>query len=513
MWLQAFVTIAVAYVVKKTVDYRRAVRSVGNLPGYRTVISGTSVLSNFIPKILGICPGRNFPFEDKYSMYAWAGLDIVAHAGAFHSQAAFFVADPAAVKEITTYRSRFPKPVDLYNVLSFFGYNIIASEGEDWKRYRKISAPAFSDRNNKLVWDETVSIMNDLFDNSWENKEEVTIDHCLDLTLPITLFVISAAGFGYKLSWKGGHTVPKGHKMTFKDSLYTVATYIVPRLILPDWAMLVSKKTREIALGFKELKMHMTEMIETRLKSEKVERDDLFSSLLDANRDELEGGLTMDELVGNIFIFLLAGHETTAHTLCFTLGLLALYPDGQEKLFQHIKSTIPNTHAPTYEQMPLLTQTMAYVSTIPYLTLLSSQPICSVFYETLRLFPSVRCEPVVVPIPQGIDVHINVPALQCNPKYWEDPLEFKPDRFLKPDWNRDAFIPFSSGPRACLGRKFAETEAVVMLTMLVSRYKITVKDEPKFRNETFEQKKARVLKSIDLLTLTPVRVPLTFTRR
>jgi cytochrome P450 len=104
-------------------------------------------------------------------------------------------------------------------------------------------------------------------------------------------------------------------------------------------------------------------------------------------------------------------------------------------------------------------------------------------------------------------------------RYWDDPLEFKPDRFLKPDWNRDAFIGFSGGPRACLGRKyvfllqehlmlltalnrFAETEAVVVLTMLVSRYKLSVKEEPQFAKETFEQRKERVLQTMTLLTLT-----------
>ena len=77
----------------------------------------------------------------------------------------------------------------------------MASEGEEWKKYRKIAAPAFSEvcpmprsspnsdyycqRNNKLVWDETVRIMMDMFDNVWGNKSEVIVDHCIDITLPV----------------------------------------------------------------------------------------------------------------------------------------------------------------------------------------------------------------------------------------------------------------------------------------------------------------------------------------
>lgn len=79
----------------------------------------------------------------------------------------------------------------------------MASEGEEWKKYRKIAAPAFSEvrsgfrepsipnaengcqRNNKLVWDETIRIVMDLFENVWSDRSEVVVDHCVDITLPV----------------------------------------------------------------------------------------------------------------------------------------------------------------------------------------------------------------------------------------------------------------------------------------------------------------------------------------
>jgi hypothetical protein len=79
----------------------------------------------------------------------------------------------------------------------------VASEGEEWKKYRKIAAPAFSEvrsdsrepfvpnteqgfqKNNKLVWDETIRIVIDLFDNVWSDRSEVVVDHCVDITLPV----------------------------------------------------------------------------------------------------------------------------------------------------------------------------------------------------------------------------------------------------------------------------------------------------------------------------------------
>ncbi|KAF8638029.1 hypothetical protein AX16_010661 [Volvariella volvacea WC 439] len=420
------------------------------------------------------------------------------------------VGDPQTAKGITSSRARFPKPVVHYKVLTFFGRNIIASEGEEWKKYRKISAPAFNDRNNKLVWNETVKIVSDMFDQVWENRDYFT-DHCVDITLPIALFVIGVAGFGRRISWKDEETTPPGHQLTFKNALHIVTTDIFLKLIFPDWVMGLTGRLRQARQAFQELEMR--EMIQERKTSDKAARYDLFSSLLNANdSDFTEQKLLESELIGDIFIFLVAGHETTAHTLCFTFALLALYQDEQQKLYEHINSVIPGGNLPSYEQMPLFTYSMA------------------VFYETLRMYPPVTAIPkrsaqdttlttsnasgdkLVIPVPEGTDIMISTPALHYNPRYWEDPNPFNPSQFLR-DWPRDAFIPFSAGARACIGRKFFETEGIAILTMLVSKYKIEVKPEPEFANESFEERRARVLSCRPGITLTPNRVPLVFKRR
>ncbi|KAF9450841.1 cytochrome P450 [Macrolepiota fuliginosa MF-IS2] len=513
MWLRILVALTVVYATKKIIAFWQVARGVDNLPGYRGLFTAYSFLNYLgVPKIAGVVQGSNYLFNDKHTPFASAGCDVVAHVSAYPCRADILLADAAVIKEVTSSRARFPKPVENYAALSFFGFNIVASEGEIWKKYRKITAPAFSDRNNKLVWDETIGIMNDLFNNVWGSKEVITVDHCRDVTLPIALFVIGIAGFGREMTWREDSSIPPGHQMTFKDSLSIVSTHLLQRILVADWVMNLTAKTREIKLGFEELKLYMLEMIEQRMNSEKVERHDLFSSLLEANNDE-GGALSSEELIGNIFIFLLAGHETTAHTLCFCFALLALYPDEQEKLYQHIKSVLPDLRTPTYEEMPLLTQSIA------------------VFYETLRMYPpapnvpkraaedttlsttNAQGETVTIPLPKGTNLMISLPGLHYNPKYWEDPHMFKPDRFTKPGWDRDAFLPFSGGARACLGRKFFETEGIAALTMLVSRYKITIKEEPQFAHETLEQKMERVMRNKPSLTLTPIRCPLVFTRR
>ncbi|KAI0064390.1 hypothetical protein BV25DRAFT_316258 [Artomyces pyxidatus] len=135
----------------------------------------------------------------------------------------------------------------------FFGRNIVASEGEEWKRFRKIAAPAFSEKNNSLVWDETVRIMNDMFDNVWKGAPEINTDHAVEITLPIALFVIGVAGFGRRISWIDELAVPAGHQLTFKDALHVVSSEVVTKILVPDWAADLTSRTRKVRLAYEEL--------------------------------------------------------------------------------------------------------------------------------------------------------------------------------------------------------------------------------------------------------------------
>jgi len=306
---------------------------------------------------------------------------------------------------------------------------------------------------------------------------------------------------------------PAGHKLSFKSAIETVSKELLLKFAIPNFVMPLTKRTAKIQLAFEELQVYIQEMIRDRTSSYQ-DHSDLLSNLIAANEKDGESAkLTHEELTGNIFVFLVAGHETTAHSLAFAIGLLALYPEVQEKLFQHVKETVENpTGGPQYSE----------IGELKYAT--------AVFYEALRMFAIVpivpkmsvedtslvtknsKGESVVVPIPKGSFVNVVASALHYNPRYWPDPEEFKPERFLG-EWPKHAFAPFSMGARSCIGRRFAEVEATAVLSMLARNYRIQVKEEAKFSGETFAQRRARVLKTTNFLTLTPERIPVTFTRR
>ncbi|OCH96535.1 cytochrome P450 [Obba rivulosa] len=495
-----YVKIALAliafYVFKTYLGYRRAIKSIHDHPGYRSFYyTANRLLRKRIPGVVTGDQTFHYYKYDDFERYGWDILSAVTVAPKV--RAAFIVANT-----ITESRTAFRKPVEKYDVLAFFGKNVVITEGEEWKRQRRITTPLFSERNNRFVWEETVRIMEELFD-SWGDKKRIVLDDAIDLCISIALHVIAAAGFGHRFSWDTEAVVPPGHQVPFKDALHIVSRDLFFKLMFPEWFLKWApiKKIRVFSTAFADFQKYMIEMIEDR-KREGIEgRSDLFSNLVGAATGDEDGSnkLTFDEVTGNIFIFLFAGW-TTAYTLAFALALLALYPDEQEQLYQHIRAALPTGGNPV------------------------------MFYETLRLFPPVAGLPKVceadtvlqasnpagdklpVFIRKGTRVWISTAALHYHPQHWEDPHAFKPSRFLG-NWPREAFMPFSGGLRACLGRRFSELEGIVVLTMLISRYKVEIKEESRFFGETFEQRKKRILSATSFITLTPDRIPLQFVRR
>jgi len=304
--------------------------------------------------------------------------------------------------------------------------------------------------------------------------------------------------------------------MTFKEALSVSAGNLMLKIALPNWATSLTERTRKLDQAFNELKQYMAEMVEARRNADtKEERRDLLSGLLDAsgNDQDITQAMTESELISNMFVFLLAGYESTAHTLCFTFALLALYPDEQERLYQQIKDIMTDPNGiPTYEDMNRFTRAMAAL----YETLRMFTPVPAITKEaaedTSFTVNNVDGGKTTFPVPSGTEIQLHLPGLHYNPKYWKDPHTFRPERFLE-EWPRDAFMPFNSGARACLGRRFFEAESVVVVTMILSRYKVEVKEEPEFTGETFEQRYARITAYRLRLTTTPIRVPLVFKRR
>lgn len=118
-----------------------------------------------------------------------------------------YTASADVVSQITTRKNDFPKPLEMYEALRIYGNNLVTSEGQVWRHHRKIASPPFSEKNNQLVWTETLeqcqAMLNGWFDGNTAKTESKTIHTLADDAMRLSLYVISKAGFGVHLQWPG----------------------------------------------------------------------------------------------------------------------------------------------------------------------------------------------------------------------------------------------------------------------------------------------------------------------
>jgi cytochrome P450 len=190
---------------------------------------------------------------------------------------------------------------------------------------------------------------------------------------------------------------------------------------------------------------------------------DLLSMLL-AARDDEGGGMTDQQLRDETMTFFFAGHETTALALTWALHLLMEHPECERRLLEEADSQLGDREA-----------TAEDVSRLPY----ASQ----VLKETMRLFPPVwglsrealvDCEVGGHEIPKGTQLMLSQWVTHRDPRFWDEPEAFRPDRWqddLEKRLPRIVYFPFGSGPRMCIGYTFALMEAVLILTSLIRHHR------------------------------------------
>jgi cytochrome P450 len=197
-------------------------------------------------------------------------------------------------------------------------------------------------------------------------------------------------------------------------------------------------------------------------------RDDLVTRLRLARDPETGDALSEAEIRDQALIFLMAGHETTAGALTFTLHLLGRHQEVQDRVAAEVTAVLGDRAAPQAEDLPRLTLTRAAL------------------LEGMRLYPSahiterIATAPLTLAgydLPAGTLVAVSPWSTQRHPDFWAGPDTFDPDRWLDEDAARSrpryAYFPFGGGPRSCVGEHFAMLEAVVLLAAFLRRHQVT----------------------------------------
>lgn len=505
----------------------------------------------------------NWPWNLRHAPFAKMGTDtfLTVAPGGIILQ----TADADVISQITTRWTDFPKPTHLYGSTNIYGKNIVSSEGAAWRHHRKLTSPSFGEKNNQIVWKETLEQSQAMLE-SWlgPNGSGKTIDRVGDDTMQLSMNVISRAGLSQKLHWPKGtdesevtgeKRLPNGHTMTFTHSLRCLLSHLLLVMLLPKWILskprilkflfactlmtaignYPSALMRESCEAYDEWGKYMKEIVAAKKTAIRSGREsptlDIISQLVKGQQEDTHGksqgpvALTDSEVMGNLFVFMLAGHETSANSIHFSLLLLAIHPQIQKKVQRELDEIFQGRPVSEWDYGRDLQRLFGGL-------------LGAVLNEELRLIAPVITIPKTVcstpqtltmngreaTIPANIMVRLCVHSVHRNPKIWphgppKDPRkpyfppgnlsndleEFKPERWLKTSNAlpsaainesqqqssrgtphsastsaspglysppKGAYIPFSEGHRACLGRRFAQVEILAALAVILSQYSV-----------------------------------------
>ena len=243
------------------------------------------------------------------------------------------------------------------------------------------------------------------------------------------------------------------------ESMHTALGYITARAMTfkpPRW--LPTPNRHRARAGAKHLHAMAAQILQT-CRSDPDHDAPLVRSMMAATDPDTGRALADDEICADLVVFMLAGHDTTATTLTYALWALGCHPDLQAKVRAEAHAIGDREITPA--DLPCLTYTV------------------QVIHEALRLFPPGPTNHRLITQDMEVDGHlvkagtvalVGIYAMQRDPALWERPLEFDPDRFSpEQSKTRDRwqYIPFSAGPRTCIGDHFAMLEATLALATMV----------------------------------------------
>ncbi|XP_065860621.1 cytochrome P450 CYP749A22-like [Euphorbia lathyris] len=403
-------------------------------------------------------------------VYAWNklyGTNFLSWRG---PQPQLTVTEIGLIKEILNNRDgMFIKGKPDVFTKKLIGDGLLTTAGEKWFRLRKLSNHAFHSDSLKGMIPEMIASVGMMLDR-WKQNEAKEIDVFKEFKI-LTSEVISRTAFGSSYL-EGQHIFDMLMKMAF------IIYKNKHKVRIPGIEKLVkSEDDKESDRIEEEMRKCLMEMIKKREETAILKNqldwfgDDFLGLLVKANHEhDMSKKISIDDLIDECKTFYVAGQETTATSLTWTLLLLAIHTDWQQKAREEILEFI-GTNNPCSQTLPKL------------------KIMNMIINEALRLYPpatmlirkakgQVKLGEIV--IPENVNIEIPVLALHYNSEIWgEDVHMFKPDRFAEgiakaTNNNVAAYIPFGMGARSCVGSNFAITETKIAVSMILQRYRLVL---------------------------------------
>ncbi|MCH4821950.1 cytochrome P450 [Gramella lutea] len=343
------------------------------------------------------------------------------------------------------------------DLVKYVGEGLLTSEGEHWKKQRKLIQPAFHKKQLE-------NLLNSIREAILSEYKRISTGNEIDIFPIFNDLAFQTVVKSLFSSAANQEEINRLQYITEETQKMLVKELRQPYL---GWWFKASGKIDEYLELTAEARSILKTMVQERRDSNE-RHDDLLDMLLEAKYDD---GNFMDEkqLIDEILILFTAGHETTSNSLTFTAQLLALNPEWQEKIYKEVAEL----------KVQNLDQ-MSFVAQCNYTQ--------QVIEESMRLYPPayfidrVNLEEDEFEgkyFEPGSNLLFSLHEVHRHPDLWKDPDDFKPERFAEGGRKYSSqYFPFGAGPRKCIGNNFAMFEMIIAVTELVGRYKlIPIQDE------------------------------------
>jgi cytochrome P450 len=367
------------------------------------------------------------------------------------------------VKILADSEGIFPKNDLMVGALApLVGDSIFVSDGERWQRQRRMIEPAFSLMRINRAFDSMEAAVDDYerrFDEAAAGGEAFSLDAAMS---HLTADIICRTIFSRTLETKMARDVFDSF-LVFERS---VAHVNLTQLLLGrPWAKIAQPPP--VLEACRRIRLHLAAMLAPRLAPGAPVQDDIAAAVIAAVDPETGERFSEEELIDQLGVFFLAGHETTASVLTWCFFMLAQMP--------HLAARCRREIAALAGTGPIGLDTVKKLGFVR-----------NVFRETARLYPPITFLPRVAaratviggrPVPRGTMVMIAPWAIHRHRRLWAAPERFDPDRFAaerEKDIEPGRYIPFGIGPRVCIGAAFATIEATLILARLIRRYDFSI---------------------------------------
>jgi len=348
------------------------------------------------------------------------------------------------------------------------GDSIFVSSGDTWRRQRAMVAPAFSHMKLSSAFkamQASVDNYDQIIDSKTENNEAFSLDLAMS---HLTADVICRTVFSTPLSGEAAQEVFNAFTI-FERS---VAHVEIRRLIMdPAWSDIPQHD--HVLDACSRIRHELGKLVDDHLK-DGADFEDIAADIITARDKDSGEKFTRKELIDQLGVFFLAGHETTASALTWAFYILSTKPEIADGIREEVNRVTGNT--------PIDFQ---HIRELHYAR--------SVFKETLRLYPPITFIPRVAAesttigkrkIKKGAMIMIAPWVIHRHHDYWPNPDSFDPDRFMPEREDEilpNTYMPFGLGPRVCVGANFATIEATLILARLVQRYDFDVLEPEKIK--------------------------------